>query len=429
MSNKKSSSLVSTLRFPEFREAGEWVEKMLGEIAEFAKGKGLPKNELNPNGINQCIHYGELFTDYAEVINIIKNRTNLESSVVLSKENDVLMPTSDVTPNGLAKACCINLSGIVLGGDILIIRTNAKNISGEFLARYIRHLERKVLQLVTGTTVYHLYASSIEKLTLQFPTLPEQQKIAACLSSLDELITAHSQKLNALKKHKKGLMQQLFPAEGETVPTLRFPEFREAGEWEESELDALINLLSGYAFQSDYFSEDGHKLLTPKNFTKSGYANFNNGNTKFTTEDFDPKYVCKEGDLLLLLTDLTSSCELLGKPILLRKEDGEVLLNQRIVRVTTKGNICIHFMLYFFLTDSYHKRIKKTATGSTVRHSSNKIISSTKIRFPSLKEQQKIAACLSSLDELITAQGQKLDALKKHKKGLMQQLFPAVGEE
>lgn len=115
------------------------------------------------------------------------------------------------------------------------------------------------------------------------------------------------------------------------IPKLRFPEFVNKGEWGKAKLIEHINLLSGFAFQSVFFSRNGKKLITPKNFTKNGVADFNSKNTKYTTEDFDEKYICKENDLLLLLTDLTPSCELLGKPLMLKKEDGDVLLNQRIV--------------------------------------------------------------------------------------------------
>lgn len=129
----------------------------------------------------------------------------MAENVFLSVANDVLMPTSDVTPSGLAKASCLNFENVILGGDILVIRTEKESVNGEFLARYIRHLESKVLQLVSGSTVFHLYASSMEKLALSFPKRPaEQQRIAECLSSLDELIAAQARKLDALKTHKKG---------------------------------------------------------------------------------------------------------------------------------------------------------------------------------------------------------------------------------
>ena len=201
------------LRFPEFREAGAWEVKQLGEVCCFLKGKGLPKTAITPHGVAPCIHYGELFTDYGEVIRDTKSYTDSTNNCVKSEEEDVLMPTSDVTPNGLAKASCIKEKGVVLGGDILIIRANKQLAFGEFLSRYIRYKEQDVLRYVSGTTVFHLYSSSISKLKIALPELEEQQKIAYCLSSLDEVIGLESDKLDALKNLKKGLMQQLFPQE------------------------------------------------------------------------------------------------------------------------------------------------------------------------------------------------------------------------
>lgn len=200
---------VPKLRFSEFKDSGEWEEKALEDVALFFKGKGLAKSQINTNDKNPCIHYGELFTKYSEVINEVKSRTNI-SDGFKSKANDVLMPTSDVTPNGLAKASCIKLNDIILGGDILVIRPKPM-ILGEFLSRFIRHREQEVLKLVSGTTVFHLYGSSFGKFGLLYPSLPEQQKIADCLSSLDEVIAAQAQKIEALQRHKKGLLQGLFP--------------------------------------------------------------------------------------------------------------------------------------------------------------------------------------------------------------------------
>ncbi|WP_419601439.1 restriction endonuclease subunit S, partial [Thiolapillus sp.] len=239
----KKKPLVPRLRFPDFREAGAWEVKRLGEVCCFLKGKGLPKTAITPHGVAPCIHYGELFTDYGEVIRDTKSYTDSTNNCVKSEEEDVLMPTSDVTPNGLAKASCIKEKGVVLGGDILIIRANKQLAFGEFLSRYIRYKEQDVLRYVSGTTVFHLYSSSISKLKIALPELEEQQKIAHCLSSLDEVIGLQAKKVQALKQHKKGLMQQLFPAEGETTPRLRFPEFREAGAWEVKRLGEVCDVL------------------------------------------------------------------------------------------------------------------------------------------------------------------------------------------
>lgn len=208
------------------------------------------------------------------------------------------------------------------------------------------------------------------------------------------------------------------------VPALRFKAFHD--EWRPISLGSISELTSGFPFQSEFFTKggDGHRVITPKNFTKTGYASFTNENTKATTETIDEKWLCKPGDLLILLTDLTPSCELLGKPLLLRAADDVVYLNQRIVKVTiTNNGFSKEFICQSLLTDNYHKRIKETATGSTVRHSSNKIILTTQLSFPSLPEQQKIAAFLTAVDDKLQQLTRKKALLDQYKKGVMQQIF------
>jgi type I restriction enzyme S subunit len=130
------------------------------------------------------------------------------------------------------------------------------------------------------------------------------------------------------------------------------------------------------------------------------------------------------------LTDLTATCELLGKPLLLEDKDGTVLLNQRVARVEPcASKLEALFLKYVFLSESYGNRILKTATGSTVKHSSNKVLQEIPLFHPALPEQQRIASCLNSLDALITAETSKHEALKTHKKGLMQLLFPSPEED
>ena len=202
---------------------------------------------------------------------------------------------------------------------------------------------------------------------------------------------------------------------------MRFPEFQ--GEWEEKKFGEMLEFQSGFAFKSEYFSEEGRKLVTPKNFTKYGYGNFDNRIAKFSTEEAPINYKCKEDDLLLLLTDLTPSCELLGRPLLVRKEDEEVWLNQRIVRLDTDEKDLKSWLLYFLQTERYHKIIKETATGSTVRHSSNKIISDIVLRIPNSPEQQKIAAFLSLIDKRIQTQIKIIEKYESLIKGINERLF------
>lgn len=280
-----------------------------------------------------------------------------------------------------------------------------------------------------GSVRVRIYYKDLARLQLALPSYPEQQKIALCLDTADALIEVQGRKVEALRAHKKGLMQQLFPQKGETQPRLRLPEFEGAGEWRSKVLGNLIQLQSGFAFSSDYFENRGKKLVTPKNFTKFGFGNFEEVVSKHTTEVVPQKYICRPGDLLVLLTDLTPTCELLGKPLEVREIDGEVLLNQRIAKVELLSrDITLPFLKQLFLTDAYNETIVKTASGTTVKHSSNKLILTMSVVLPPLPEQQRIADCLTFLDDLIDAESQMLDTLMTHKKGLMQQLFPQVGE-
>lgn len=199
--------LTGKRRLPGF--SGAWEVKRLGDLAAFYKGKGLPKSAISSSGNVQCIHYGELFTQYKETISEVISRTDPFDGSFRSVTNDVLMPTSDVTPNGLAKASCIMEDDVALGGDILVIRPNSKQVFGPFLSFVIRHAKDQVLQLVTGTTVYHLYAADMKKFIFALPSLSEQSAIATVLSDMDTELDALTAKLAKARQIKQGMMLEL----------------------------------------------------------------------------------------------------------------------------------------------------------------------------------------------------------------------------
>lgn len=415
MNNKAKASLSPNLRFLEFLGTGSWQLQPLGSIAVFFKGKGLPKSALTPIGKTACIHYGELFTEYQEVIGAVKSRTNLDENVFLSVGNDVLMPTSDVTPSGLAKACCVKDDDIILGGDILVIRSDRDACNGEFLARQIRHLESRVLQLVSGSTVFHLYASSMEKLVLSFPCKQEQQKIADCLSSLDELISAQARKVDALKIHKKGLMQQLFPREGETQPRLRFPEFREEGDWEVEPLNQLADYENGKAYEKD-ITEGGKYIVVNSRFIST-----DGSVQKYTNADY---LIAKRGEVLMVLSDLPKG-RALAKCFFVDAND-RYAVNQRVCRL--KPTRIDGKFLYYIL--NRHPRLLAFDDGLNQTHLSKSSVTECLLYVPPTSdEQRRIADGLTSLDTHITTATQELETLKAHKRGLMQQLFPCREED
>lgn len=187
----------------------DWEEKRLGDIATFKKGKGISKADISEDGGEKCIRYGELYTEYKAFIASIKSRTNVDMiNPVLSKKNDILMPTSDVTPNGLATASAIDEKDVILGGDILIIR--AKGLNNRYFSYFVDGNKHMIMRLVSGVTVYHIYGSDMATLKLTLPHIDEQKKIADFLSALDDKIALVADELNKAKTFKKGLLQQMF---------------------------------------------------------------------------------------------------------------------------------------------------------------------------------------------------------------------------
>lgn len=242
-----------------------WEVKKLGEVADFFKGKGLPKNNINSNGNVKCIHYGELFTKHKEVIKKITNKTFNFSSSFLSKENDVLMPTSDVTPRGLATASCINEEGVLLGGDILIIRFK-KEIEGSYFSYFVSNNKEEVLKFVSGSTVYHLYGSELSSLIFKYPkSKSEQTRIATILSDMDTEIEALDQKMAKAKQIKQGLMQELLTGKIRLVQADENKEAKSEKGHNEYITDAVLIGTMASCFASEQFP------LTRFKYTKVSY--------------------------------------------------------------------------------------------------------------------------------------------------------------
>ena len=198
------------LRFPEFRDTSPWRPSMLGKEASILKGKGISKSDIDPDGTQPCIRYGELYTVYGAIIGSVMSRTKLPAEkLLLSKANDVIIPSSGETKIDIATASCVLIDNVALGGDLIVIRTR---LNGPFLSYYLNGPKRSdIARIAQGDTVVHLYPNQLEKLEIALPSRAEQQKIAECLSTLDDQIAAQSEKLEILRTHKRGLMQQLFP--------------------------------------------------------------------------------------------------------------------------------------------------------------------------------------------------------------------------
>lgn len=417
-------TLVPKLRFPEFRGAEGWAPSALGEKSSILKGKGISKADLDPDGSQACIRYGELYTRYGETIREAVSRTKVPASeLFLSKPDDVIIPSSGETKIDIAKASCVLAGGIALGGDLNVIRSK---LNGTFLSYYLNGPKRlDIAKVAQGDTVVHLYPHQLEALRIAVPLPAEQQKIAECLSSVDDLIAAQARKVDALKTHKKGLMQQLFPTEGETQPRLRFPEFQNAGEWSEKPfgelLDGIIDFRGRTPVKLGMEWGGGNITSLSANNVKNGFIDYA-AECNWGSEELYKRWM---GDVNLEKEDIVFTMEApLGKALLL-PDSQKYILSQRVVAFKTKPVVRNPFLIQLIWSEGFQRAIDELATGSTAKGINQKALKTVLVKLPGPAEQQRIASCLSSLDTLITAETQKLEALKTHKKGLMQQLFPS----
>lgn len=287
------------------------------------------------------------------------------------------------------------------------MRLCSADLSYRFIASQLQALHSK------HTFDYQLKAhpSVIRKLyRLAIPAVAEQEKVAECLSTLDELIDAESQKLDALRTHKQGLMQQLFPREGETLPRLRFPEFCSAPEWSRKPLAAVATFYNGRAYKQEELLERGrYRVLRVGNFFTSNVWYYSD------LELEEAKY-CDRGDLLYAWSASFGP----------RIWNGErTIYHYHIWKVVQRPEVDKAF-LYVTLESETARMKAQSANGLGILHITKGMIERWEVAFPELTEQLRVSACLSSADTLIAAQAERLDALRTHKQGLMQWLFPTT---
>lgn len=188
--------------------SGEWEQVELDKVFSFLRGEAFSKNDISDKGNFRCIHYGELFTRYGAVIEEISSKTNLRAEN-LGKKGDVLMPSSDVTPDGLAKASSLQVDDVYLGGDINILRPK-KECCSNFFSYLINHQKFKILLCVTGTTVKHVYNKDLKGLAYMIPKLDEQIEIGRLFKQFDETIVLQQQQLRTLKNLKQAFLEKMF---------------------------------------------------------------------------------------------------------------------------------------------------------------------------------------------------------------------------
>ena len=386
------------LRFPGF--TGEWVEKKLGEVC-----KSIRTGRLDANAMVEGGEY-RFYT-------CAKDYSYIDS---YEFEGDCIM----IAGNGAHLGYVHHYNGKFNAYQRTYV-LNDFTCESNYLEYCIRHFlpNRIALEKKEGNTPY-IVLSTLTDMVLSFPSnLAEQQKIAECLTAIDDLIVAQCKKVDALKEHKKGLMQQLFPQQGETTPRLRFPGF--TGEWVEKKLGEVSERVSvGLATSvTPYYRDKGVVMFRNLNI-KPGFLD--DTDILYLDETFADENHSKKihtDDVLTVHTGYVGiSC------VVPQKYEGALTFTT-LVTTTKKQILNPQFLCCYLNSTEGAKEIQILQAGGGRNNLNVNDFILFRIPLPPiLAEQQKIAECLSTLDEQIKVESAELDALKEHKKGLMQQLFP-----
>jgi type I restriction enzyme, S subunit len=430
--------LIPVLRFPEFQNEGEWEEKTVGEVYNFKITNSFSREFLNyEQGIVKNIHYGDVHTKFNTLFDITKERVpfiNPDVSIEKIKEEnyciegDMVFADASEDLNDVGKSVeLINLNNekLVSGLHTLLARQREIKLTIGFGGHLFKSysIRKQVQREAQGAKVLGISATRISNIKISYPKNPkEQQKIASCLSSLDEVIAAEMQRFASLRVHKKGLMQNLFPQGGETVPKYRFKEFEEDGEWELKPFSKYIKLYRGSSPRPiiEYQTQGVDGVNWIKIGDTGSVTDFviRSVSEKITPKGAKKSRAVKKGELILANSMSYGSTYLLDIEGCIY--DGWFVLRE-YDEVFDK-----QFLLQLLNSEYMQNQYKKLAAGGIVQNISSEIVYSTLLPKTSKPEQQKIASCLSSLDALITAQAEKIAQLKLHKKGLMQGLFPKM---
>lgn len=267
------------------------------------------------------------------------------------------------------------------------------------------------------------YISTYQKLFVYVPKdVKEQQNIADCLSSTDDLIDAESRKLKVLEKYKKGLMQKLFPAEGKTLPEWRFPEFQDCEEWETVKLEKLALYRRGsfpqpYGLPEWYDEKSGMPFIQVFDVDDNMKLKSNTKN-KISELAAQQSVFIPKGTLIITIQGS------IGRVAITQYDayiDRTLLLFEKFFRKIDKTFLAYNLQLLFDIE-------KQKAPGGIIKTITKQALSEFLTSIPRIEEQEKIAGCLSEVDTMITEQSNKVEQLKAHKNGLMQGLFPSLEE-
>ncbi|NLP61220.1 restriction endonuclease subunit S [Paraburkholderia sacchari] len=424
MKKNTKSTVTPKLRFPEFRGDGSWEAKPLSDLSDRIVEK-VGDTQLTPVSITAGRGFVSQVEKFGRDISgaQYKNYFHMRrGDFAYNKGNSNLYP----------QGCVYRLKEFeeaAASNAFICFRLRAGNAPGflEGLFEKNAHGQQLAKFLTSGARSDGLLnIRPDEFFSVRFslpPRSAEQKKIADCLSSLDEVIRAQARKVEALKAHKRGLMRQLFPREGETLPRVRFPEFRDAPAWQETTLGQLVDFRSGGTpskANPEYWNGT-IPWVSAKDMKRLFLEDTEDHITAAAVRDGAKRVPA--GTVLMLTRGMTLLNDV---PICILRR--EMSFNQDVKALRPKGDLGEYFLPYLLQGNKRRLlRMVDLAGHGTGRLNTDELMA-LDVMLPRPAEQRKIADCLYSLDGLIPAESERLDALRAYKNGLMQRLFPSQEE-
>ena len=405
---------VPELRFDGFDR--EWEENKLSKVAKFSKGKGYSKTDLKNSG-NPIYLYGEMYTNYKSQINDVETFTDkIKANSVLSKGNEVLIPSSGETAIDLARASHMNIPKVLLGGDLNIIEP-INGFDPHFLALELSNgtIKQSLAKKAQGKSVVHLYNTDIKNQKFNYPVIEEQEKIGELFKKIDDLIEIQEGKVSKMEDFKKSMLQKMFPKKDELVPEFRFDGFD--GEWESTKLSYISNRVT----RRNLENQSKLPLTISSEFGLVNQLDYYNN--RVASKDISNYYLIINGEFAY--NKSTSLGAPYGAIKRLDNYENGALSTLYIVFKIVENNL--DFIKYYFETSLWHKEIYKVSQEGARNHGLLNIATndffSMRIKLPPLAEQEKIGQFFKNLDAQIDTEKKLLDSYKDMKKSLLQKMF------
>ncbi|MCB0413366.1 MAG: restriction endonuclease subunit S [Bdellovibrionales bacterium] len=419
MSKGINKNSVPNLRFPEFKKDCDWKEVIMRDVFSIFQGFAFSSSDARPEGCR-----------WLKITDVGIQKMNHETQSYLPINFKQKYEKFIVREGDFVMA----LTRPILGDELKIAKVDAvydqallnqrvgKLVTNNIYSFVFYLLQRKdiIKQIgknIAGREPPNLSSKHIDDIKILVPKLDEQQKIADCLSSLDDLIAAQNIKVENLKNYKRGLLQQLFPIDGEAVPRLRFPEFKKDGDWKVKKLGEFCNVLMCkriFAEQTNPSTGVPFYKIGTLGGKPDAYI------SKELFNEYKSKYnYPRIGEVLITCSGTVGKC----LPF-----DGEDSYYQdsNIVWIDNPTTELSNDFLHILIQNIDWSHLSST----TITRIYGPDLKNLSLTFPdSAEEQDKIAKCIVSIDELILSESNKTVQLEEHKKGLLQQLFPSINTE